>query len=156
MKEHIDRYKKKLEKSICDYMENPATERSAEAVRNMAKCWMKLGEMQAAMEEKWFCEEDAKEWAKNLKNSDGTTGPHWTEAQTTEVAHANGVDFMHIMPWQWWITMNMIYSDYCNVAEKYGVNLPDFYAHMAKAFLFDEDGPSPACKLGKYYEYIAK
>ena len=56
--------------------------------------------------------------------------------------------------WCWWITMNMIYSDYSAVAYKYGVDTADFYADMAKAFLFDPDGGEPEEKLAAYYHNI--
>ena len=50
--------------------------------------------------------------------------------------------------------MNMIYSDYSAVAYKYGVDTADFYADMAKAFLFDPDGGEPEEKLAAYYHNI--
>ena len=50
------------------------------------------------------------------------------------------------------MTMNMMYSDYCGVARKYGIDNPEFYAHMSKAFLNDKDaGPG---KLAKYFEIV--
>ena len=52
--------------------------------------------------------------------------------------------------------MNMMYSDYCAVARKYGVDNADFYADMAKAFLFDPDGGAPAKKVEAYYRYIVE
>lgn len=51
--------------------------------------------------------------------------------------------------------MNMMYSDYCSVAAKYGVNKPEFFADMAKAFLFDKDAKGPKEKLSAYYHGIA-
>ena len=35
--------------------------------------------------------------------------------------------------------MNMMYSDYCQVAKRQSVDTPGFYADMAKAFLEDAD-----------------
>lgn len=43
--------------------------------------------------------------------------------------------------------------DYCEVAKKMGLDRPDFYAHMAKAFL--EDGDAGKNKIEKYKRYIA-
>lgn len=37
-----------------------------------------------------------------------------------------------------------------------GLNRPEFYAALAKAFLIDKDGPGPERKLMEYYEHIAK
>ena len=45
--------------------------------------------------------------------------------------------------------MNMMYSDYCRVAEKVGASSLDFYAYMAKAFLDDRDAAPN--KLARYY-----
>lgn len=50
--------------------------------------------------------------------------------------------------------MNMMYSDYCEVARHYGVDIPEFYGSLAKAFLLDKDGPKPGKKLAEYYEHI--
>lgn len=57
-------------------------------------------------------------------------------------------------PLQFWIAMNMIYSDYVKVAKKLGMNNVDFYACMAKAFLDDKDAQPD--KLARYYEYVVK
>jgi hypothetical protein len=56
--------------------------------------------------------------------------------------------------WEFFVAVNMMYSDYCKVAEKMNVSKLDFYGHMAKAFLHDEDaGPH---KLMKYMEEVVK
>lgn len=98
--------------------------------------------------------ESAKHWAAGLKNEDGTTGAHWTMEQTNAVAKEHGVKFEHITEYCWWITMNMMYSDYYAVAVKHGCNTPAFYADMAKAFLFDKDAKSPREKISAYFDYI--
>jgi hypothetical protein len=55
---------------------------------------------------------------------------------------------------EFYVAMNMMYSDYCDPAKKMGVDRGDFYALMAKAFLMDDDaGPH---KLQKYMETIPK
>ena len=160
MKDHIQDYKSKLEKALCSYMEGPATERSAEVIRHMIKCWHKLDELQTSMysekSTKWFTRSDAEAWAAGLKNDDGSTGPHWAIEQTTAVADSIGLEFDHVSDWCWWITMNMMYSDYCDTAMKFGVGTPEFFAELAKDFLFDMDGPEPECKLAMYYFNIVK
>ena len=55
--------------------------------------------------------------------------------------------------WDFYAALNMVYSDYAAVAKKMGVDRPEYYAHMAKAFLCDEDAEDG--KLVKYKEYIA-
>ena len=97
--------------------------------------------------------EKAMRWAERMQNADGTTGPHWTMEQTSAVADASGVG-KDIPRWAWGVTMNMMYSDYYDVARKFGVNVPEFYAELARAFLMDKDGPGPEEKLCAYYRGI--
>ena len=102
-----------------------------------------------------FTREDAEAWAAKMQNADGTTGPHWTMEQTSAVADASGAG--HDIPhWVFGVTMNMMYSDYYEVARKFGVNVPEFYAELARAFLMDKDGPGPEEKLCAYYRCIVK
>ena len=76
--------------------------------------------------------------------------------QTTALAESMGLSWDHISPWCWWITMNMMYSDYGSVAIHYGVSTAEFFAELAQAFLFDKDGPGPKAKLAAYYHGIVK
>lgn len=102
-----------------------------------------------------FSREDTMHWAERMQNADGTTGPHWTMDQTSAVADARGIP--HDIPrWAWGVAMNMMYSDYYDVAVEFGVNRPEFYAALAKAFLMDKDGPGPEEKLCAYYRNIVK
>lgn len=79
-----------------------------------------------------FTEDDAKAWTAAWRNEDGTTRPHWTMGQTDAVANITGVSVKSCV---WWAAMNMMYSDYYGVAAKYGIDRPEFYADLAKAFL---------------------
>lgn len=94
----------------------------------------------------------AKEWTAMMENEDGTKGPHWSMEQIKKVIEQRG---LHGDPVEIWVAMNMMYSDYCKVAKKLGVNTMDFYAEMARAFLDDKDAGVPD-KLAAYYEYIVK
>ena len=98
-----------------------------------------------------FDEHKAKEWVARMKNNDGTTGEHFKaeHAEQMRNAHCPDCDKM-----EFWAAMNMMYSDYCAVAKKMNVDRPDFYAHMAKAFLMDKD--AGAEKMAKYMKYIAE
>ena len=152
MKDKIKSYKAKLEQSIAEYMAMPANERSASAVRGMAECWEVLERMEHCIcHEGRFTKSDAENWNAHMVNDDGTMGGHWSMAQTTAVAQNMGISFEHITEYCWNTAMNMMYSDYCNVASKYGVGTPEFYAEMAKAFLFDKDAKSPKDKMSAYY-----
>lgn len=60
----------------------------------------------------------------------------------------------HCDKYEFYVTLNAMYSDYCEVAKKFGIDKPEFYIFMAKAFLDDKDaGPH---KLRKYMEIIPK
>lgn len=94
----------------------------------------------------------AREWTSKMENEDGTKGPHWNMEQIKKVMEQRN---MTGDPVEFWVAMNMMYSDYCKVAKKLGVNTVDFYAEMAKAFLEDKDTGVPD-KLTAYYENIVK
>lgn len=93
----------------------------------------------------------AVDWVAGMANEDGTTGSHWTMDQTKQVQAQKGIN---CDPVYFWVAMNMMYSDYCAVAKKFGADNPDFYAEMAKAFLEDKDAASG--KLARYYYAIVK
>lgn len=93
--------------------------------------------------------DEAEEWCDSMKNADGTTGPHWSYDQATQLMTqrnltCNPVDF--------WATLCMMYSDYCKVARAYSADNPNFYADLAAAFLHDEDAVED--KLVRYWECI--
>lgn len=96
-------------------------------------------------------EHTAKEWVSGMQNADGTTGPHWTMEQTKQVAAQKGVT---CDPLEFWIAMNMVYSDYFGVAKKFNINNTDFYVELAKAFLDDKDAGEG--KLARYYEFVVR
>ena len=89
--------------------------------------------------------EDAKRWTSKMQNADGTKGCHWTLEQTQDVAKQRNIT---CDPNDFWAVMNMMYSDYCQVAKRQSVDTPGFYADMAKAFLEDADAAD-----GKAYLY---
>lgn len=91
----------------------------------------------------------AEEWTRKMRNSDGSMGPHWKMEQVKQVMQQKGIDKD---PIEFYVTMNMLYSDYGQVAKTHGINSVDFYIDLAKAFLDDPDAGDD--KLMKYYEYI--
>jgi hypothetical protein len=97
-----------------------------------------------------FSCEMSKDWTAKMHNADGTKGPHWTFVQAKKLMERNGISYDACA---FWATLNMVYSDYCAVARKYGVNKDDFYIDLAKAFLLDADAKPD--KLARYYEYVA-
>ena len=104
-----------------------------------------------ADEKVMFDEHKAKEWVSRMKNNDGTTGEHFKAEQTEQMRNAHCPDCDKM---EFWAAMNMMYSDYCDVAKKMNIDRPDFYAHMAKAFLMDKDAGED--KMAKYMKYIAE
>ena len=152
MKEYIEKLCTKLHEA----MEKPVTLGSAQeaCVYADAICAMeRLHGRENGPET--FDRETAMQWAEHMENADGTVGPHWTMDQTSAVADASGIP--HDIPrWAWGVTMNMMYSDYYDVARKFGANVPEFYAELARAFLMDKDGPGPEEKLCAYYRCIVK
>lgn len=95
--------------------------------------------------------ETAERWVMGMENADGTRGAHWSMEKTEEVRRQRGIAADSL---EWWVTMNMMYSDYCMAAEKLGTNSVEFYACMSKAFLDDRDAQTN--KLARYYEYIVQ
>ena len=106
---------------------------------------------QKAHHEEVIDEHKAKEWAGRMENEDGTVGPHWTIEQTKQVASQKGITYD---PVEFWLCMNMIYSDYFGVAKKLNVNNMVFYVEMSKAFLGDKDAVPG--KLYSYFEYVVE
>ena len=150
-------YMEKLYHKLHEAMEKPVTLGSAEEVGLYAKTISRLEKLDCRADEPdaaAFDRETAIHWAEHMQNADGSTGPHWTMDQTSTVADASGAE-NDIPHWVFGVTMNMMYSDYYDVARKFGVNVPEFYAELARAFLMDKDGPGPEEKLCAYYRCIA-
>lgn len=94
------------------------------------------------------------EWAKEMQNADGSSGAHWSMEDTETVRKTRNIN--DCKPEDFWIAMNMMYSDYQGVAKKYGIDKPEFYADMARGFLMDKDSKQGREKLEAYYEYVVK
>lgn len=90
-------------------------------------------------------------WVGAMKNADGTCGGHWTMEQTEQVRKQRSIE---CDPLGFYVTMNMMYSDYCKAAEKTGAGSADLYAYMAKAFLDDKDAAPN--KLARYYHFVVE
>ena len=154
-------YIEELKEQLHEVMERPVTLGHAEEVTVYADAICALHKLDGdhfreSTKMMKFTEDDAKEWTARMENTDGSTGPHWTMEQTTAVAESMGIQAPVVPRWAWGAAMNMMYSDYFPVAVEFGLNRPEFYAALAKAFLTDKDGPGPERKLMEYYEHIAK
>lgn len=155
--ETVKSYKKRLGESIEKCMtEWSISERTAAAIDQMVQCWLHTDDMCKHLSAGSFTAADAEAWTAGLVNDDGSAGAHWDMAQTTAAAENIGVKFEHITCEEWYAAMNSMYSDYSRVADKYGIGTADFYADLAKAFLFDKDAPPPKQKLAAYYHCIVE
>lgn len=66
-----------------------------------------------------FDEEHARYAVEGMENEDGTKGPHWTVEETTSVANQMGINLRSEKhnKWDWYVAMNMIYSDFYKVVK---------------------------------------
>ena len=97
--------------------------------------------------------DDARRWAEKMKNADGSSGPHWTIAQTEQVKRENG---MRCNAAEFFAIMSAIYSDCCVALEECGIQRTDTacYAKLARAWLMDEDAEEGKAK--RHFEFIVK
>ena len=153
MTEKIKAYKAKLCEALEACMAEPVCSRSVGSCTMLMDALCKADKITIGSEASTFTEDDARRWAEHMENDDGSMGAHWTLEQTTAVANSIGV---HIDPWVWFAALNMEYSDNFEVAQKYGLDRPEYYADLAKAFLFDKDGGGPEAKIAGYYHGIVE
>ena len=133
------KYMQHLREEIAVLMERPVSLGRAEEICAYADtiCAIrKLDGAEPVENHDGFTRENAERWVQHMQNADGSTGPNWTLEQATAVANSIGV---HTDPWVWFAAMNMMYSDYWESATRYGVDRPEYYADLAKEFLFDKD-----------------
>lgn len=150
------KYMSRLHDEICCLMEHPVTLGRAEEICAYADALCAIRKLDGAEpveDYDGFTREDAERWVQHMQNADGSTGPHWTQEQTAAVAGSVGVH--DVDPWAWYAAMNMMYSDYWESAMRYGVDRPEYYADLAKEFLFDKDAGGPEQKIAAYYHSIA-
>ena len=153
MTDKIKAYKAKLCEALEACMAEPVSSRSVGSCTMLMDALCKADKITMESESSTFTEDDARRWTEHMKNDDGSMGAHWTLEQTTAVANSIGV---HVDPWIWFAALNMEYSDNFDVAQKYGLDRPEYYADLARAFLFDKDGGGPEAKIAGYYHGIVE
>lgn len=101
---------------------------------------------------------DYEHWKQNLENEDGSRGEHFKKDHISQIVKQMGLNIDHLGGENVFaMAMNMLYSDFCGVAKKYGVDRPEYYADLAKAFLNDKDYKgNPEEKLWAYYKFIVE
>lgn len=91
-------------------------------------------------------------------NADGTKGEHYEMMQIMPIAEKIGIHFEEYSEKELCMTVNMLYSDFCECVKKFIP--PDkelmFYVHLAKCWLEDEDAPPGAEKLALYMKCIVE
>ena len=153
MTEKIKAYKAKLCGALEACMAEPVCSRSVGSCTMLMDALCKADKITMESEASTFTEDDARRWTEHMENDDGSMGAHWTLEQTTAVANSIGV---HVDPWIWVAAMNMMYSDYWESATRYGVDRQEYYADLAKEFLFDKDAGGPEAKIAGYYHGIVE
>lgn len=114
------------------------------------------GDAKEAYRKRKLTKEEYKEWMDEMQHADGGTGEMFTTEETSALAKKIGLELDEKKKIVFCVAMNMMYSDYCEVAEKFNVNKPEFYACMAKAFLEDEDSIKWGEKLSAYYNAVVE
>lgn len=147
-------YKRKLHERLHKLIDEPLTLGHIEEAGVIAGLLCSLDALHSEHSET-FTEADARAWVSEMENEDGSTGEHWTQEQTQAAARSIGVDLSTVGTAVWYAAMNMVYSDYYGIAREYGLDRPDYYAKMAKAFLMDRDGGGAEKKIAAYYRCVA-
>lgn len=95
--------------------------------------------------------DEADDWVMSMHGEGTKKGGKWKFEETEKFAKARGMTSEDDLV-EFYAVMNAMYSDYGDVAKKYGTSMPDFFADMAKAFIDDPD----ACegKTALYFEHI--
>lgn len=93
-----------------------------------------------------FNEYDAEKWIHHMNPP-----ARWTKEQTDAVMMQHGY---HHKPCEFWVTMNMLFSDYGRTVIKYGLDKAEFWAELAHDFLDDVDAENG--KLALYWRDIVK
>lgn len=94
----------------------------------------------------------AKSLVEEMAVTDGsnrTTGEKWTMTDTNDVGMKVGIDFEKIPKCEWYLVMNMMYSDYYQVGHNHGFNDYNFYSELSKAWFNDIDA-----KENKTFKYF--
>lgn len=108
-------------------------------------------------EPEMFSHKDMESWKSMMRNEDGTRGEHFRKEQVKHACQQAGIDCEEFGEDVFGLAMNMMYSDYCKVAKKYGVDRPEYYADLAKSFLRDKDfDGKPEEKLYLYYKCVVE
>lgn len=97
---------------------------------------------------------DMEEWKSMLENADGTHGEHFSMPQIKQAAQALGLQMRDYDEKDLCMTVNMLYSDYCNTLRQFIPKDKEamVYTKLAKDFLEDSDASVQGSeKLAAYF-----
>lgn len=99
---------------------------------------------------------DIMDWKRDIINADGSKGEHFKFDLIMKAAKDMGIRFHEYDEKELCLTVNMLYSDYCEVLKPFISPDKELYVYVAlgKAFLEDEDAPEGSEKLARYYHYV--
>ena len=95
----------------------------------------------------------AMEWVEHMEDKEGVKGGQYSWHQAQQYGRNLGIVGEERLI-EFYAAMNAMYSDFRPVAKKFGVDKPEFYAHMAKCFIEDPDAVED--KVEAYYQHVAK
>lgn len=124
-------------------------EKGRKAIKAGGTFWM--GEEED--EDEPITKEEAEKWVKHMKGED-SKGEKWSMEDLKAVAQKNGIPIDGEKFLEFYVMMNAMYTDYGEVAKKYNINNPDFFAALTKAWMNDKDATENKTK--KYFEKIVK
>lgn len=105
------------------------------------------------MGDRGFDKETAMEWVEHMEDKDGVKGGMYSWHQTQQYGRNLGIIGEERLV-EFYAVMNAMYSDFHAVGKKFGVDKPEFYAHLAKCWIEDPDAVEDKTQM--YYECIAK
>lgn len=99
--------------------------------------------------------EQAEKWVRSMRGDDPKArGEMWTYEDAKKLAEERGLPTEGQDMIDFYVALNMVYTDYCKVAKEHGVDTEDYYADLAVAWLYDRDAKPPTEKLMAYHKYV--
>jgi len=90
-----------------------------------------------------FSREMAEKWVEQMEYADGSRGQHWKWEQAESLMKQCGVK---CDPAVWYAVLNNAFRLYSKIARKFGLDRPDFYCDLAKAWIEDADRMAEKCE----------
>lgn len=123
-----------------------------EAIEQEEKCDDEYRDLYETVYGEKINKELAEAWVHSMDKANETDvdGQHWTVDQCYDVGNKVSVDWNKHSKWEWYVVLNMMYSDYYKTAVALGMqDDPMFFARLGKDWLCDKDASEN--KLYNYY-----